>query len=369
LHPILPRLILFLSFAGMYVSGVLSLGHMYGGLVPCGAAAGCEQVALHPTSKIYGIPIALFGLAAYLMIAVLALARGAVGPRPVLVAFGRILSGSGALISLALTYVSVTVVEATCLWCLASAVIMIALFALHEVVARRPGEAARRPAVDFALAAAFGLALAVGLSHHHGEIRAAAGRLTFDPIALSRMPAEEFVPPGAPIKGNSDAPITVVKFTDFLCPACREMHREMRTLPDRYPGIRVVVRHAPLVGMKGHEWSPAIAATAEMAAERDRFWPFLDGAFLGAQRPEGDELLRIAAEQGLDPEVVKRRVSDPSDPAVGRVLRDMELRDRLSLQTTPTFILLLPGHPPRAASALELPKILNAPPYRNRLGG
>lgn len=44
------------AFAGLFIAAVLSAGHLLDLPVPCGRSRGCLAVALHPSSKVLGVP-------------------------------------------------------------------------------------------------------------------------------------------------------------------------------------------------------------------------------------------------------------------------------------------------------------------------
>src|SRR5437868_13302955 len=56
------------AFGGVFAAAVLSAGHILKLPVPCGSSSGCTAVASDPSSRFAGIPIAFFGVAAYIAI-------------------------------------------------------------------------------------------------------------------------------------------------------------------------------------------------------------------------------------------------------------------------------------------------------------
>jgi len=56
------------AFGGLLAAGVLSAGHILKLPVPCGSSNGCVAVASDPSSRFTGIPIAFFGVVAYIVI-------------------------------------------------------------------------------------------------------------------------------------------------------------------------------------------------------------------------------------------------------------------------------------------------------------
>jgi uncharacterized membrane protein len=111
---------LILSLLGIGVAGYLTYVH-YADISPicAGGSGGCEKVQASDQSKFAGIPVALLGLCSYVTLLALNVLRGEiarVGAALVaIVGFG---------FSVYLTIESVTVIEATCQWCLASLGIM-----------------------------------------------------------------------------------------------------------------------------------------------------------------------------------------------------------------------------------------------------
>jgi protein-disulfide isomerase len=84
-----------------------------------------------------------------------------------------------------------------------------------------------------------------------------------------------------PVKGNSDAPITIVEFSDFQCPFCARFH--MQTLPqiiEEYVDtgkVKFVYRDYPIQG--SHPNALPAAAASECAHEQDKYWGYHDKLF------------------------------------------------------------------------------------------
>jgi uncharacterized membrane protein len=132
-----------LSVIGLGIAGYLTYVH-YAGISPvCEIAHGCEKVQTSEWSKVAGVPVALLGLLGYAAILTATLVRGETAAT---VAAGTALIGAG--FSLYLTYREVFTIHAICIWCVASAVLMVALAIVTTVRLLRaePAPAARRPA-------------------------------------------------------------------------------------------------------------------------------------------------------------------------------------------------------------------------------
>lgn len=121
-----------LTLAGIAIAAYLTYVH-YEGLSPVCTTGGCERVQASSYSEIGPIPVALLGLIGYVLILVSLFVRGDVGR-----ALTFMLTLSGFAFSLYLTYLEVFVIDAICQWCLASAVVMAALFVTATVRLLRP---------------------------------------------------------------------------------------------------------------------------------------------------------------------------------------------------------------------------------------
>ena len=125
-------LMLVLALAGIGVAGYLSYAYLADQAIACGQSQGCDLVAQSGYSRIFGIPIAVFGLLAYIALVILLVAHGRIGEN--LEAYVPLamlgISLIGVLFSAYLTYLELFVILTVCKWCVASALIMTAFFVL-----------------------------------------------------------------------------------------------------------------------------------------------------------------------------------------------------------------------------------------------
>jgi len=111
-----------ISVAGIAIAGYLTYVH-YAGISPvCEIAHGCEKVQTSEWSKVAGIPVAVLGLLGYVGILAALLIPGETAATA---AAGMALIGVG--FSAYLTYREIFTIEAICIWCVASALLMAAL--------------------------------------------------------------------------------------------------------------------------------------------------------------------------------------------------------------------------------------------------
>jgi uncharacterized membrane protein len=123
-----------LAFIGVVDSLYLTFVKYTGQYSLCGAIGDCESVNSSKYSEFAGIPIALLGAGAYLLIVLLLLVENRSSLLreyiPILV-FGLTLVG--VLYSIYLTYLEIAVLKAICPYCALSAVILVVLFVLSSV--------------------------------------------------------------------------------------------------------------------------------------------------------------------------------------------------------------------------------------------
>jgi uncharacterized membrane protein len=128
-----------LSLVGLFISAYLYL-YKIGkiGSLACGTG-GCEAVQLSPWSRVAGVEVALIGVLGYaglLFLSLAALQPALAGQRwPATMLAG--LAGLGVLFTGYLTYLELFVIHAICRWCVASGVVILAVFAVALLDRRR----------------------------------------------------------------------------------------------------------------------------------------------------------------------------------------------------------------------------------------
>jgi uncharacterized membrane protein len=119
---------LVLAVLGLGVAGYLTYVHYEGAPPVCGLGGDCEKVQTSEWSKLAGIPVALLGLLAYAAILVSLLVR-----REEALIAAALTSLVGFGFSAYLTYRELFTIDAICVWCVASAVIMTLLAVVMTV--------------------------------------------------------------------------------------------------------------------------------------------------------------------------------------------------------------------------------------------
>jgi len=137
----------------------------------------------------------------------------------------------------------------------------------------------------------------------------------------------------SPVRGPTNAVVTIVEFSDFECPFCKQVQSALKQIVESYGReVRLVFKHLPL---EGHQNSLPAARAAYCAAEQDRFWQFHDAIFAaGNLSPPVFE--RIASDLGLG--LPKFQACIASERSRAAVVKDIEAARLLRVESTPSFV-------------------------------
>ncbi|MDI1437238.1 DsbA family protein [Polyangium sorediatum] len=140
---------------------------------------------------------------------------------------------------------------------------------------------------------------------------------------------------GSPMKGSASAPVTIMVWSDFECPACRRIVPIVeRVAAAHEDDVRLVHKFYPLPRHTHAE----VAARAAYAAQRQgRYWE-MEHALFENQDKLGESMIGEIAE-GLGLDMGKLRADMQSEAATKTIDRDKADADRAGLMGTP-FILI-----------------------------
>jgi protein-disulfide isomerase len=135
--------------------------------------------------------------------------------------------------------------------------------------------------------------------------------------------------------GPAAAPVTLAVYGDYECPYTLLLMPAVTGLVDHFGDrLRFVFRHFPL---PKHPHAALAAEAAEGAAAQGRFWDMHVALFAGQDALEPDDLVRYAADLGLD--VPRFRADLAAHAHRPRVERDLESGRRSGVAGTPTEFL------------------------------
>jgi protein-disulfide isomerase len=166
--------------------------------------------------------------------------------------------------------------------------------------------------------------------------------MSADPFADNRAKAHV---EGNPSKGPADARVTLVEFSDFQCPHCRELYEALKAVEARYPQVRIVYKDFPLTTI--HPWAQTAALGGRCAFEQSpaAFWKVHDSIFdnqdVLSTENVWDKLVEFAAQAGLDADTFKACLSSPdAEKAV-----DANRADGVALDVNSTPTVYVNGRP------------------------
>ena len=136
------------------------------------------------------------------------------------------------------------------------------------------------------------------------------------------------------IFGPLSAPVTLVEYGDFECPACVQAHSAVQSLITNFgANLRFVFRHFPLRDVHPH--AEMAAEAAEAAGAQGKFWPMHDLLFTHSPHLKEKHLLGYAGQLGLD---LPRYQNETRDQVyLQRVQEHMQGGRHLGVQATPAF--------------------------------
>jgi protein-disulfide isomerase/uncharacterized membrane protein/rhodanese-related sulfurtransferase len=301
---------------------------------------GCDAVRASAYSTLWGVPMPVFGVLGYMLLAVVIIAESLFSTR--LARWARYallgMTGFGFLFSVYLEYLQAFVIHAYCAWCVTSGVVMTGLFALAVVNVVRTGPEPE-PAVQLArvrsLFAVCVAGLLAGLPAFYLLVRHSE-LAPQTPHAAPADLAQRLVRPDGHETGNPQSPLTVVEFGDFECPVCGRGEAAARVIRAQYATqIRFIFRQFPLERI--HPFAEKAAEASECAAEQGKFWDMVEKIYSRQSDLSVEGLERDAAELGLDRPRFNQCLA--SGAMAERVRRDAEDGRALGVRATPTFFI------------------------------
>jgi protein-disulfide isomerase len=134
--------------------------------------------------------------------------------------------------------------------------------------------------------------------------------------------------------GRADAPLTIIEFMDFQCPACASWSARVDSLLEEHGDeVQVVVHHYPL---SIHPQAVAAAVAIECAYQQDRFYQ-LQRVLFARRRDVGVvPVSQLASEAGIpDQGRFEKCVQLPAD-SFPRIAYGRSLGERTGVRGTPT---------------------------------
>ena len=338
----------------------------------CGAdnGLGCHSVASGPYSSMLGLPLAAWG--AIFFSALVLLGFGGVifwrDSGRVFLRWVFFLAVFGLAFDLYLAYIMIFHIGAICWLCISTYTInfVIAIVLLKGVL--------KEPSLRISLGAIFpGTKEAQGIDQYYRNVIkglltggilliAVAGvagsqflsrsltendreRLAKIKKNLSQQRPRFMETANRPAMGAANADVTVVEFSDFLCPFCAKASQYIKLAESgTHATARFVFRHFPLdkacnsrLRSNIHPGACLLAEGAVCAFEQDKFWDFHDIAFETKADISRSKIMDIASKTGLDLNEFKSCLD--SGRGLEIVREDIKAAYNAGVKSTPTLII------------------------------
>lgn len=335
----------------------------------------CQKVAASSFSEVAGTPIAIYGLIFFILALIIIIFIAVAGKRfrAMLPSVLFWLLAAGALVDIVLLGISMFSIKALCTLCMITYVSLWGMLAVHSVYLKREGIAPWRfvplrselasldgkTKIYTVSMAAIGLFLAVGLSFmtdlmlrsHAGREKARALEEFRDKIveAFSKEPRSSIPLPenhGQYVLGNPKAPVLIVEFSDFMCPACYAFSKTIDSLVDESPEkVKVVFINLPLdnacnnsIKEQIHNGACDLARGSLCAADQGKFIEYYRLAFRNQYKSiQPGILVELASRSGLDVSAFTQCLASPL--TASELKKQIELAEKLQIHSTPTVFI------------------------------
>lgn len=310
----------------------------------------CDVVNASRFASVLGVPIAYGAFCLYVVLGALTLRELSGSDVRRVVIYCRVLGTLAVLYSLHLGIVSLTVLDALCVFCVGLYVVNVGLALLGWI---RPPARLRvldTLRLDATILTAtwrawpvwagfFALFVGAITLRHIGLAERA--RSVVEPVTIPVQSTRLSIAPGHS-EGRTDSRVVVVEFSDFECPYCREMSAALEEIRTRFAGeVRFVFKHFPLsrgcnrsVRKMSHRYACAAADAAVCAGQQDRLWEYQKEVF--SRGADNEALVEAAAASKLD--LAAWQTCRWTTAARDVVLADVEDGLRLGVNKTPTFL-------------------------------
>jgi protein-disulfide isomerase/uncharacterized membrane protein len=300
----------------------------------------CDAVVLSPYGSVAGVPLSVLGAWFYAGIALLAVAEVRGSPwrmsrSPAVVIWSAAVVASG--VSVILGIVSVGYIGAICVLCAALYVVNLVILITAWLAVRSTNENLRT---------ALKAERAHWRSHPFPGVAALAGALValllVRAVYLSSTAGGSDVcgAVAAALRGDAAPSIEVRVFSDYQCPHCKALDRDLRGLRDS-GGVRIVQEHYPLDGAcnphvkRTRHVGACVQARAALCAEgQNRGAEFSDRLFDGgASSPTA--VADVARSVGLDVRLFEACLHDEDTAA--RLRQGIGTASNAGVRATPTI--------------------------------
>ena len=164
---------------------------------------------------------------------------------------------------------------------------------------------------------------------------------------------------GQVLGGSEKAPVKIEVFSDFQCPACRELYlNTIVKILQEYPQkdrVRVIYHEFPL---KMHKYSRQAARYSEAASRlgRQKLLPVMEVLFTDQAQWGLDGNIDASVSKVLSSEDLKKLKRIMEDSSIDtRIEEELQLGQTKEIKSTPTLILTYPGKQQKKEGYISYP--------------
>jgi len=331
---------------------------------------GCQSVASGPYSSMMGLPLATWGAIFYCALALLGFG-GVIFWRDsgrVFLRWAFCIAVLGFAFDLYLAYTMIFRIQAICWLCVTTYIInVVIILALAKSVWKEPKPRAPlqnifpgtkdaqgidlyyRNAIKGLLIGGILLTSVIGVTGSQFISQSLTGddreRLEQLKAYLAKQPIRSVDAENRPAMGSEEGAVTVVEFSDFLCPYCAKASKYLKLAESsNHDTTRFIFRHYPLdntcnraVSSNIHPGACLLAAGSVCANEQKKFWEYHDIAFETEGKISRSVVMDIASKIGLDSSTFESCLD--SGRGLKVVNEDIDTAIRAGVKSTPTLFI------------------------------
>jgi len=374
-------LVLFLSILGIFFSGYLLKQHLKNiatgfeekSFCNINEVINCDLVDMSSYSTIKDIPVSGLSLFFYInMVLALFLSLFRNRREPLFYAF--LLSLVGTAFSLRMAFISFYSLRLVCLFCVGLYVVSLVSTLLlpvamggyknlKDIFAEYFSKKITQSFIPQIIISA--VIMLIGIGALNTQVKAAehewahkkkmeqskknplAKDLSIDELVklFFEQPAVDIKLSGNAVKGNPNAKVVIVEFSDFECPFCKRAAMTFHQVVEEYKDeIAFYYINYPLdkscnkyMQRELHKNACVAAVAAACAKEQGKFWPYHDTLFENQPKYAVPELKSYAAKNNLDTSQFNSCLQNQS--SLSSIQTDIELAQKTQIQGTPSVFI------------------------------
>jgi protein-disulfide isomerase len=173
-------------------------------------------------------------------------------------------------------------------------------------------------------------------------------RKTIDVRVMLRPPAVDVAYDPARVKGDANAPVTIVEFSDFQCPFCKQAEGTLQAVIAKY-GSKVRLAYMDFPLREIHPRAQAAAEAARCAHEQGKFWEYHDVLYADQSKLDTPGLIATARGLGMNEQTFQSCLD--SGKFKSKIEADLAEGQKVGVSGTPGFFIngvFLSGAQPQA---------------------